>query len=191
MTPVSAIKDLVAVRWVRSAGPLGEVPLTLTNSQPGQVRLTPLDGTSMAERGRKQQGGESSDFDRWHLCNLARCRHNHFSGSEVDLCPPLRIRSPTIAQAQNHHESFPMSIPGTAREAVEASADKAQDLHASDRRRLQGIRPRDRRVTASLAFSLTPTMALRGWGVLRRSTSTWFQPRPSLEFALVIDGREC
>src|SRR6516164_8314346 len=61
----------------------------------------------MAERGREQQGGEFSDFDRWHVCNLARCRHHcDFSGSEMDLCPPLRIRSPTMAQAQTTTKAF-------------------------------------------------------------------------------------
>lgn len=72
--------------------------------------------------------------------------------SIVGMCATL-LDAGTSA---NHHEGIPMSIPGTAREAVEASADKAQDLDASDRFRPQGIRPRDRRVTASPASSLTP-----------------------------------
>jgi hypothetical protein len=111
----------------------------------------------MAKRGRKQLGGEFSDFDRWRVCNLARCRHKRdFSGSEMDLCPPLRIRSPTMAQAQTTTKASQCRYRAPAREAVEASADKAQDLDASDRFRPQGIRPRDRRVTASPASSLTP-----------------------------------
>ena len=111
----------------------------------------------MAKRGRKQQGGEFSDFDRWHVCNLARCRHKRdSSGSEMDLCPPLRIRSPTMAQAQTTTKASQCRYRTPLEKPSKASADKAQDLDATDRLRPQGIRPRDRRMTASPASSLTP-----------------------------------
>ena len=156
MAPVSAINDLVAVRRVRSADSLGEVPFTLTDWEPGRVRLTPIDRTRyMAKRGREQQGGESV------ILIVRMCATLLDAGTTAIF---LRVRNGSLSAAPqpdhgasaNHHEGFPMSIPGTAREAVEASRDKAQDLHASDRLRPQGIRPRDRRVTASLASSLTP-----------------------------------
>ena len=83
----------------------------------------------MAKRGREQQGGESV------ILIVRMCATLLDAGTTAIF---LRVRNGSLSAAPqpdhgasaNHHEGFPMSIPGH--------------------------RPRDRRVTASLASSLTP-----------------------------------
>ena len=131
MAPVCAINDVVAVRWVRSAGSLGEVSLTLTDSQPGRVRLTPLDRTSIW----RSEAGSSEEENP--VISIVR------------MCATLLDAGTTAIS------------PGPKWISVRRSASAARPWRKrKPPRRLSNVdtghRPRDRTVTASLASSLTP-----------------------------------